>query len=148
MADIAKILADELAIAARQNAAKSNATTIIVQSIVATGKLKAPADMMHITREVSLLVENFAAEFDLDKALQVIADHVSYRKNVPVTVGAGTSENLSPESRLAIFEAFVLIGAKVFAENLLDRMKPKQQPLEMATHGSKFKPFDNVTFEH
>ncbi len=147
MADISKLIADELAIAARQNAAKGNATTIIVQSLIATGKVKAPADIMHLTREVSMLIENFAAEFDINKALQVIADHVAYRKNIPVQVGAGLAENLSPESRLAIYEAWIFIGAKVFAENLLDRLKPKKQ-LEMATHGNKLKPFDNVTFEH
>ena len=147
MADISKLIADELAIAARQNAAKGNATTIIVQSLIATGKVKAPADIMHLTREVSMLIENFAAEFDINKALQVIADHVAYRKNIPVQVGAGLAENLSPESRLAIYEAWILIGAKVFAENILDRLKPKAQ-IEMATHGAKLRAFDNVTFEH
>lgn len=147
MADLSKILADELAIAARQNAAKSNAVTIIVQSLVATGKVKAPADLMHLTREVSMLIENFAAEFSIDKALQVITDHIGHVKNIPVKMAAGLAENMSPESRLAIYEAWILIGAKVFAENLLDRMKPKKQ-LEMATHGAKFKPFNSVTFEH
>ena len=145
MAEISKLIADELEIAARQNAAKGHAVTIIVQSLVATGKVKSPADIMHLTREVSMLIETFAAEFDINKALQVIADHVAYRKNIPVTMAAGLAENLSPESRLAIYEAWLLIGAKVFAENLLDRMKPKTQ-IEMATHGNKLQPFDNVTF--
>lgn len=147
MADLSKILADELAIAARQNAAKGNATTIIVQSLVATGKVKSPADIMHLTREVSMLIENFAAEFSIDKALQAMADQVAHVKNIPVTMGAGLAENLSPESRLAIYEAWILIGAKVFAENILDRLKPKAQ-IEMATHGAKLRAFDNVTFEH
>lgn len=146
MADISKILADELAIAARKNAVKGNAVTIIVQSLIAAYNVKSPADIMHLTREASMLIENFAAEFTLEKALQVIVDHVAYVKNIPVKMGAGLVESFSPESRLAIYEAWILLGAKVFTENLLERRKP-QKSLEMATHGNRLKPFDNVTFE-
>ncbi len=147
MADITKILADELAIAARQNAAKGNATSIVVTSIIAATGTKSPGDIMHLTREVSVLIESLAAEFSIEGALQILADHIAYRRDIPVQVAAGLVETLSPESRLALFEAWVLIGAKVFAEQILERRKPKKQ-IEMATYGNRLKASITPTFEH